>query len=256
MEGMNKGMKKKNGFTVVELMVSFSLTLVIVYFLIQVVFLLKEIYVGNGVKSDLLNKEAVMNEIIYNDFRNKTVQMVNNCGKNCLLFYFDDNTNATLKINKEENTFHYGDYTTKLVTGSKFGDLDANVTTLTGIPANKYDSFLQIKIPVNNVLIDGDYGVNAILQFNSRTTSIADVTLNGSDGSFLFLKGSSSMIVTDTYEEPGYFVVDQNGKLRSNDSRVTVSGEVGTSAGTYTITYTLVIDEKPVDTKTRTVTVQ
>ena len=215
-------------------------------------------YVNNGVKSSLLNKQAIMNEKIYNDFRNKRVTIASNCGKNCLVFIFSDQTQSVLKIDEENQIFHYGDYTTKLVEGSKFGTLEAKVETVVGVDVTKTDSMIRISIPVTNNLLKGDYGVNAIYQYNSHLTSISDVTFNGIGGSNIYLKGSSSMSIAigQTFTDPGYFTIDENGAIVENDSRIIKTGTVNTSqAGTYTLTYQLKSGDTVIDTKTRTVVV-
>lgn len=166
-------MKKKNGFTVVELIVSFTLVMVIVVFLFQIIISLKEMYVGNGIKSSLLNKQAVMTQKIYDDFRNKNVLSFSSCGTNCITLTFDDTTTSTLKIDKDQNLFEYGDYATKLVDGSTFGDIVLSKETLTGVGNGHYDSMVKIIVPIQNQLIKGDYGVTAIYQYNSNVTSIS-----------------------------------------------------------------------------------
>lgn len=249
-------MKKKNGFTVVELIVSFSLTMIVVLFLFQTIILLKDMYINNGIKSTLLNKQAIMNEKLYHDFRNKGIRVAANCGENCLTFIFEDNSRSVLRIDKENNLFHYGDYTTKLTEGSSFGELSAFTKTTPGVSAYKNDSFIQIQIPITNSVVDGDFGVNAIYQYNSRITSISDVSLNG-EGNLLYLKGSSEMKITSgtVFQDPGYYVVDSSGNILEYDSRVQTSGVVGSDPGEYLLTYRLIVNGVAVDTKIRKVIV-
>lgn len=173
-------MKKKNGFTVVELIVTFSLTLTIVYFLFQVILILKDMYVNNGMKSSFLNQQAIMNEKIYDDFRTKKIQNAENCGMDCIRFTFIDGSESTLKIDVENKIFHYGDYTTKLVEGSQFGPLDAKIEMVSGVTSGN-NAILQIVIPITSKVVDGNYGINAIYQYNSNETSIYNLTFIGNE---------------------------------------------------------------------------
>ena len=49
-----------NGFTVVELIVSFSLTLVITVFLFQIVINLKNLYTNSVIKTELVNIQSLV----------------------------------------------------------------------------------------------------------------------------------------------------------------------------------------------------
>lgn len=252
-------MKKKNGFTVVELIVSFALVMIVVYFLFQIILALKEMYVSNATKSVLLNKQAIINEKIYEDFRNKEIKIASNCGNNCLVFIFSDNTSSVLKVDTDNKTFHYGDYTTKLEEGSSFGSMSASIEKISTSDATKYDSILIVKIPITNLLLDGDYGVNAIYQYNSHLTSIGNVTLENSSGSTIYLKGDTTMTVSlnGTYNEPGYFTLSSENAIIDNDSRVKVTNSINTKvSGTYTVTYELITQNVTVEKKTRTVIVK
>ena len=166
-------MKKKNGFTVVELVVSFSLVMVIVLFLFQIIISLREMYVNNGAKSSLLNKQALMMQQIYDDFRYHAITSFTNCGDDCVTFTFQNNTTTTLKIDRDQKLFEYGDYVTKLVDGSQFGDFIVSTETIPDVSSSKYDSILKIVISITNPLVEGDYGVTVVYQYNSNATTIS-----------------------------------------------------------------------------------
>lgn len=251
-------MKKKNGFTVVELIVSFSLTLVVVYFLFQIILIVKDMYVNNGIKSALLNKQAIMNEKIYSDFRNKEIQIAKNCGMDCLLFIFKDGSKSILKIEENNNLFHYGDYTTKLADGSKFGPIEASVEKVEGVTSGN-DSILRISIPITSTVVEGNYGINAIYQYQSSTTSISDITFIGNEGATIYLKGESEMTIAkdSTFTDPGVFTIQEDGQVIENDARIVTTGTVNTSLiGTYTITYELKVDGITIDKRIRKVIVE
>ena len=69
----------KRGFTTVELLVSFTLVSVIVFFLFEIIFVLKDLYVSAGIKTKLLTKQAVISEIINDDFTSLTLLYADKC---------------------------------------------------------------------------------------------------------------------------------------------------------------------------------
>ena len=61
---------KRNGFTVVELIVSFSLTLVIAVFLFQIIINLKNLYTNSVIKTELVNMQSLISREINSKFNN------------------------------------------------------------------------------------------------------------------------------------------------------------------------------------------
>lgn len=235
--------KRQKGFTVVELIVSFSLTLVVILLLFQVIISLKELYVKDGVKTELMAKQSIMTQKIMDDFDRKKMETATRCGDDCLNFSFSDNTTSQLTIDRAKGVFHYGDYTTKLVGDSDFGTIHIGNQTTLNVAKGKKDSMIQIEIPIHNRNLKGDYGVKVVYQYDSRTTSIGDLNSNqeitGKEQIFLYGLKEMALIEGETYEEPGYYLKREDGSMVANDSRVTVTGSVGTANGTYTLTYTL-----------------
>lgn len=256
---MNKRrvLKDRGGFTLVELTVSFSLTLVIVLILFQIVLNLKELYVKDGLKTELLIKQGLMTKKVAESFEEHKIKIAAKCdtGDNCLSFTFDDNEVKTLSFDKASNTFHYGDYTTKLVSGSKYGKVKITNETFVNVEQGKNDSMITIDIPVTHPLVKGDYGVRVVYLYNSLEASVGDLNISDIETTEqLFLKGNSQIVLQDKeYTEPGYFVRKKDGSTVENDSRVKITGSVGTQTGTYKLIYNLVEDGKTISQRTRTV---
>ena len=80
----------KKGMTVVELVVAFSLSTVIALFLIQVVLFLKDTYMINGVKSELVLKQSLISDRINSLIRDNTLTGVSSCGDNCYNLEFSN----------------------------------------------------------------------------------------------------------------------------------------------------------------------
>ena len=240
---MVKLMRQQKGFTVVELIVSFSLTLVVILLLFQVIISLKELYVKDGLKSELVAKQSIMMQKVMTDFDHNKISQATRCGDDCFQFTFEDGHETSLTLDRAKGIFHYGDYTTKLIENCSFGTIEIKNKTSVGVATGKKDSMIHIAIPVHSSNVKGDYGLNLVYQYDSRKTSIGD--LNESQETTgkeqILLRGLKEMVLLDgeTYEEPGYFVKLEDGTSILNDSRVAITGSVGTALGTYTLTYTL-----------------
>ena len=64
-------MTKKNGFTTVELIVTFTLVSVITYFLLEIIIVLKNIYSDSGIRTNVLTQQALLSEKINYHFITK-----------------------------------------------------------------------------------------------------------------------------------------------------------------------------------------
>ncbi len=165
--------RKKNGFTTIELITTFGLVMTIAILLFELVVSLKETYVNVAMRSLLLNKQAIMEQKIYDDFLYRTMTKVSNCGTNCLVFTYNDNSEVTLKVDVDNKLFSYGDYVTKLDENSKFTNIEMTTKTISGVENGKNDSMLIIKIPIENKLFDESYGVNVLYQYNSSEVNVS-----------------------------------------------------------------------------------
>ena len=82
----------KKGLTIVELIVTFSLTTVISLFLIQVILFLKDTYMINGIKSEMVLKQSLISDRINTLLNENNLIGVDSCGDNCysLEFFYSD----------------------------------------------------------------------------------------------------------------------------------------------------------------------
>lgn len=151
-------MKKNKGFTLVEVIVSFALTMIIVLFLFQLIITLKNIYNNNFVTSDLVLKQSNINQMINKDL------MVSNLGEvtsidndsinNCYNINFQYGR-RNLCYNKENNTISYNDYEFELIKNSKIGDVSVLAS----------DGILFIEIGITYPDIDNNFDVK-VAYFN------------------------------------------------------------------------------------------
>ena len=146
------------GFTVVEMGLSFCLIFTICILLFQVVLSLKELYVSSNVETTLLNKQGIVLNKMYKDFKKKGVSLVEKCGINCLNFSYNDNSTTQLVVNTSNKTITYDNYIWKLDNASTV----SNLTFETGI-IEGYGNYFTIKVSVTNKLIESkDFGLDIV----------------------------------------------------------------------------------------------
>lgn len=160
---------KNRGFTVIELVVSFTLVSVISIILFELIFSLKELYVSGDIKTTLLNKQGIMTKKIYDDLSDDTLTSITSCGVSCLIFNYQG-TEKKLLVDVGANTLTYGNYTMKLSEGSTFGKLSFSY--------NNTDTMLNLKefsldIPIyTNLLGEEDFGIHIVKVYNSTDVAI------------------------------------------------------------------------------------
>lgn len=236
---------KNKGFTVIELIASFTLTSLIVALLFEVVFMLKNLYTDAGVKAELLTKQAIISEKINDDFVNKKLQSAATCGDACVDFTFSDDTTTRLTFNRNEKTLAYGDYNTTLISGSQFGNIEISAKTVVGVSSITNDGILTIKIPIyHKYFKQEDFGINIVYQYDSTYASLSGLFISD----ILDKEKTISLIGTIddiafkgiAYNDPGYRVTDSDGNIVDNDPSVIVKNEIGEEVNkTYSITYSI-----------------
>ena len=175
---------KTQGFTVIELLVSFTLTALVMTFLFEVVISLKNLYHKTEVQTELISKQSLISRLINEDFANKKISKIERCnGKsNCYnIYYYKDETmnvnnteTITLSI-ESSNVIRYGDNAyIKLDDNSRFGTISIVVNDIDN-DNQKYGEaefgstdniIMKVTIPITNTTLDKDFDVYAVYQNN------------------------------------------------------------------------------------------
>lgn len=172
-------MKKKSGFTVVELIVSFSLTMVIVVFLFEIVISLKNLYDVTVLKTELLQKQALISDAINKQFVSKTINNIYDCGDYCVQFYYTDNTSDTLKINYNDNSIEFSNYKTNLPNETYIKNAKIEVQKTATFSKTSNNSILIVNIEIeNDKITKEDYDILVIYQFNDMTYDLQAIDIN------------------------------------------------------------------------------
>lgn len=146
-------MRNNKGFSMIELIVSFSITTVIVVMLLQIVLVLKDVYTKSSIKTALLNKQNIIVNLIYTDILDNELSSVTSCGDYCAIFTF--NNIGTKRLSSSDNIISYGDYTAELVGGSTIGKISLVTST--------EDSVIYVNLPITHKLFNNkDFGIRIV----------------------------------------------------------------------------------------------
>lgn len=159
----------KKGFTVVEMLVSFSVATIVMVLLFNVIMLIKDLYTDYGIKTELLIKQSNILksiEVVTNDELTK----VTACGIDCYNLEAGGKT-YNLKYNELDNsiTFNnkktiYKGETTKI----KGISATTNTTTKESTDPNIKNSILNLKIIIYDNLLDENYDINFNYLYNDN----------------------------------------------------------------------------------------
>lgn len=160
-------MKNNKGFTIVELLVSFVLSMIIVIIMFELIINLKELYQTSGLKTEMLNKQNLMVDKIYTDLTKKRVTMINSCGTECIAFSFNDGSNKTLSVDSNNGIVTYDNYTIKLNNGSYFSKITISDVGISMDNGN--NRIFSINIPIYNQMFkNNNFGINVVYIYNNN----------------------------------------------------------------------------------------
>ncbi len=162
------------GFSVVELIVAFSLATIMIFVVSELTIFLRAEYNKINIRSEMVLKQAIILDKIAHDFNNKQVASVNTCGDNCFEIDFYEHDMKVLMIDEEEDIFRYGNYATEIKEEMIFGTIVIESEAYGSVAGNKIDSFLKIRIPISHEYdSDKNFDVLAIYQYNSSSYPIS-----------------------------------------------------------------------------------
>ena len=143
----------KKGFTLVELIATFSLAAIVFIVLINILVIIKDIYTSSDTKTQLLINQANLSNAINSKLVNGTLLGYSECTDSDFCYVFTLNDGTSIKLIVTDTKIKFGDYVYKLMANTKITD-----TKITN-----YNNFLNIKISITNEVYPGeDYGVNVV----------------------------------------------------------------------------------------------
>jgi len=163
----------KKGFTLIELITTFALTSVIIILLINVVLLIKDIYMQNYIKSSLIIEQSNLSYFINNKFLPDSLEGYRECDESDFCYEFDFNDGTTSKLLIKNNSIKFDNYVYDLSQEVSIENPKVEMVKFDLSNTNTYNSVLVIDIPIKSKLYKNDnFGINVIYQFNSYVTSL------------------------------------------------------------------------------------
>jgi len=219
-------MKNNKGFTLVEIIVTFTLISTISFLLFQLILSLKNIYTSSDYKTVLLIEQGNMSRRINTDLFTMPFVSLNECSKSdakglkkCYLFTLEDTILEQEVIKKLEiynDKIIYDGFQMNVGDGSKMGDVSAVVSYIEDASV-KYNSILTIDIPITNKLTEGDFGVSFSVQYNSITGKIPVEILDDYHKIEIVTTTVSDIIGKTTLSGDGLYAVNEEEWYNSKD---------------------------------------
>lgn len=156
----------KKGFTTIELIASFSIAMVILIVLFNVVLIMKDSYQNLDGETELLVQKDNLSYTINKKLRDKNLVQLTTCtdATNCYLFTYDDSTFDKLIYDKDKKVITFNSYTFEISDSITANDIKIN-EHYDDTTSTLYNGYFIINIPLkyNNK----DYSIKIIHQFNT-----------------------------------------------------------------------------------------
>lgn len=162
-------MKKNRGFTLIEVLVTFTLITGVSIAFFKTTISLQQQQLKNIAKNDYKAFAIVLNNKIQSDFLNNKITKISSCGTNCYNILYEDEE-VNLSIDTENNAIVYGD--TKEV-------IPKDYKLIGGIEINNYvgtgdgnDSYIAFSISLKSNYEKNINSIKYMYQYNSDFDSI------------------------------------------------------------------------------------
>lgn len=155
-------MKLNNkGFTVVELLASFILTMLIVVFLFEIVLELRNLYLNESVKTESINENAVVANAINNNLENKVVLGANCNGTSCTITHSD----GTLNISVSGNTVTVGNQKIEYPEKASLSSVSLTNYGPVNTGGSGINAYIKISYVVSSADLDDDINFNFVYSY-------------------------------------------------------------------------------------------
>lgn len=162
-----KILKDQRGLTIVELVSSFTITMVALVFLFNIVVILKESYILNSTKSNLIVEQSLISRTLNEDLYNGATEINKaTCPSGydwCYKVKLEDGTTKDLQISFSNDELKYGNNVLS-DESLQFNSINSDVCWYTNDDASESkNSMLLVKVYIESSLIENyEFGINVI----------------------------------------------------------------------------------------------
>lgn len=163
----------KKGFTLVELITTFSVSAVIIVMLINIVLIIKDMNMDSKIKTELMINQGQLSEALNSKITDNNLVSYSKCSDSefCYNFMFSDGNSINLSVT--ESSIKFGNYVYDLPEGSEVLAPSIEKKYIEVTDENVNNSFLVITIPISNKLYpDKNFGTKVVYQYNSNILSL------------------------------------------------------------------------------------
>lgn len=160
----------KKGFTVIELLASFTLTMIIVVFLFEIVLELKDVYVTSSLKTKVLNQNALIATKLDKDLDNLGVTSASCYVSNvahCSIFAYSSVYHLYIRPSELDVVFNDGS-TIKMPAGVTISNLSISTSGRTFVDASKDNAYIKISYEVKSNYFKKPIAFNYIYTYHSN----------------------------------------------------------------------------------------
>ncbi|MFA5602695.1 MAG: hypothetical protein WDA21_03050 [Bacilli bacterium] len=170
-------MKNNKGFTVYELLISFTFLALISYSMLSMILNIKDKSYLTGLEFDMKTFKNAVSIKIENDLTTKTIQSITTCGDYCISILYDNEEAKQFSIDISNKTISYGTENYKLPTDSYFGEsMSVSTQTIAEVSSGRKNSLLIFYIPIEHYEAKGDFGLNLIYQYDNNEYDLSGFT--------------------------------------------------------------------------------
>lgn len=161
------------GFTLIELITTFSISAVIILLLIGIISSMEKVFSKSNLKTELYVKQSELSKNINSKLNKYGIENYTTCGDSDFCFIFSLKNGENIKLVVEDDKITFGNFVYKLSAKTSVVDPIVTKETIDYYDPNFNDSFLIIKIPIKaDIYPNLDFGINLIYQYNSNTENL------------------------------------------------------------------------------------
>ncbi len=161
----------KKGFTVIEILASFSIALTILIVLFNIVIIMKDNLSSVNVKTNLLVEKDNLSYNINKKLREKELASLTTCneGDKCFLFTYSDDSSDKLVYSNADKTITFNNYTFEITDDMKVES--PNITEhYDTMSSTTYNGYFILNIPIT---VNGKYySIKLVKHFNTDSLVI------------------------------------------------------------------------------------
>lgn len=161
----------KKGFTLIELISTFSVVSIIVIILVNVIIILKETYEKLDIKSNLIIEQSTLSNLINSKLEYGSITSYESCSDTSFCYEFKLTNNETVKLQATDEYVLFDNYKYELKNGTYINASKINKIVLEDIEGD--NAILNIVIDIkNDVFPKKEFGINYIYMYNSSENEL------------------------------------------------------------------------------------